>query len=860
MSKAVNQGTAKAANGLTQDAKMRTWRERRSSDVPSNEHMKEILQKHGLSCPIDLTATALRKRFKRHFASPQVTFEGDGDAGRWVVRQDTTVQIPHTDSVSDANSRTWSRYPREQSRVPHILCMRELLRKHRGEAFAEGTTDAVRKRFKKTWSINDVHQIDDQWVVDTNLRAFPSVHQFQLFFREKTDLMRSLLNRYTGKAASLVELPLLPKQACHDAIASEFFRRFNERSFLVKDINVKEVDHSEVSLFDHGVVPSEGTIHISEAASGHDPAYVHKLLAAKRHASAHLYRCKEDVRKRAIQALTPEEAGIHNVYNYIRTATTKACSADGGDINAELTKGSIDALVTWLRQEGLLSENAVLMDGGCAYNLFASHVAQRTGCKVWGIEYVPMRAWSSAVNMLAALADKRKIGKLHNPRVAYIYEDLFRIDSFGPTTVAYFFDEAFQPRLMHHIAACAARTPGLEAVLSFKASKCRSFHRTWAAYGFVLQQGSVQVNKTGSNESNTVYLYKKTSNVLPYVPICQLRHVSSSQLATTLTRAWSDDTRVEFYKDLVSKANEAYQGRRRVTNETPHICRSCPCCEVRNRTKRILWYGVTFGNTDVREVAQLHLDPSTHDSTYWFDTARCLYAEQFKNVCVHTVVRIEAPLGRFDRQAEYEKSNRIQLSKALGHLCGEPRYSEVSFDYGRGHMDGSMFFRHAIELGKLLVKISTVLMPNGCIYLPAYPELIERLHEPACKQRWITLYHSTVVRTVERGEDYGHNILYQATKSVLEPGYLPFFADMAGTFARDWVAEVEEPRHVVDSRTHLSTERERIIKSNIGLQQSADLSSVRFIRLMLRTVKHADISLKSEEERVEITFGRPHVR
>lgn len=83
-----------------------------------------------------------------------------------------------------------------------------------------------------------------------------------------------------------------PRPASPTANTEEASQEFNEHSFLVKDFNVNEGDlkggdHREV-LLDDGVVPSDETIRISEAPSGHDPTYVDQLLADRRHASAHL--------------------------------------------------------------------------------------------------------------------------------------------------------------------------------------------------------------------------------------------------------------------------------------------------------------------------------------------------------------------------------------------------------------------------------------------------------------------------------------------------------------------------------------------------------------------------------------------
>jgi hypothetical protein len=80
-----------------------------------------------------------------------------------------------------------------------------------------------------------------------------------------------------------------------------------------------------------------------------------------------------------------------------------------------------------LIEAGFFDEHSVLFDVGCAYNVFAAHVAQRTGCKVWGCENVPTRVFVAAASMLKALEDKNQVGALYNRMIAYIFSDLFAL-------------------------------------------------------------------------------------------------------------------------------------------------------------------------------------------------------------------------------------------------------------------------------------------------------------------------------------------------------------------------------------------------------------------------------------------------
>ena len=58
--------------------------------------------------------------------------------------------------------------------------------------------------------------------------------------------------------------------------------------------------------------------------------------------------------------------------------------------DAEITVKSVGDIVEMLRSQGVGADD-VFMDGGCSYNVMASHVAQLLDCRVWGCKYVPTR-------------------------------------------------------------------------------------------------------------------------------------------------------------------------------------------------------------------------------------------------------------------------------------------------------------------------------------------------------------------------------------------------------------------------------------------------------------------------------------
>ena len=118
------------------------------------------------------------------------------------------------------------------------------------------------------------------------------------------------------------------------------------------------------------------------------------------------------------------------------------------------------------------------------------------GCRVWGAEYVPNRAFLAAKNMLDALADGEKLGALVNPKIAYVPTDLYLLTSLGDTTHAYWFDEAFPLHLIQHNARLASNTKTVvRVIISYKVSKHSEAHAIFEAFGFE-QKASVTTPHT----------------------------------------------------------------------------------------------------------------------------------------------------------------------------------------------------------------------------------------------------------------------------------------------------------------------------------------------------------------------------
>lgn len=87
----------------------------------------------------------------------------------------------------------------------------------------------------------------------------------------------------------------------------------------------------------------------------------------------------------------------------------------------------------------------------------------------------------------------------------------FKLESlktFGPATVLYAFDEAFEPDLVKHICRIAKKTPTLKVIVSCKASKEPSLHKTIETLsGFKKSVFFFNGKKVGSKGSSLFHFY-----------------------------------------------------------------------------------------------------------------------------------------------------------------------------------------------------------------------------------------------------------------------------------------------------------------------------------------------------------------
>ena len=376
---------------------------------------------------------------------------------------------------------------------------------------------------------------------------------FRQYFESRKDEMRCFLTIYTTETSvegyeKRVEsfFPQHLKKTKDKEVTKYFFEIFDHESFHVVEGIIKPLPNLrkiEDLMGDELRKREELQNRLEEAMERTTKAKTRKNAAAK-------------AVKRLVQIQKPPILrALDNVYTYVRSTVTIECSADGGDTNAELTLNSVNKVIMMMIEFGLTDKD-IVGDMGCAYNVFAAHVAQMVGCRTMGIEYVKTCNFLGCGNFMRALHDKEHKGHLVNTKVAYVICDIAMMCSLCPLTFVYCFDEAFPLPLIEHIAKLAEHSKTVRFILSFKGSKFPRAHGIWKRHGFKLV-AQVKVLKFQSNESNTCYLYKRISRHYPR-PLKVKPYMLTEEMLRTqwLDPAWSSSKAnvIKHYEQLTQQA------------------------------------------------------------------------------------------------------------------------------------------------------------------------------------------------------------------------------------------------------------------------------------------------------------------
>jgi hypothetical protein len=774
----------------------------------------------------------VRKRFKQTFAKTDVFKSGN----TWLISTSTITLLnvesafPESSTPSIAptriNTSTWKGVP--INKTPSTTDMRILLGSK--PTYLKMDDGAIRQSFKRKWPFSAVSWTTDGWKINpVELGSLPaetlSQDVFHEYFYGKQDEMRLLLLTYTTPSVTWDDMRKLPRLhktpttvAVPDIeIGDYFFARFTPDCFVFAD---------------QCLVPSTKLLAMETVleASLVQCTIEYQKLEAEISEKRRLINvgCEANKRQRYL-ALSAVDRAVRNVYTYIRSTVSKHLSADGGDTNAEITESSAERLIKMLIDAGFLHELSVFFDGGCAYNVLAAHIAQRVGCKVWGCEYIPTRTFIAAGSMLLALEDAKGIGSLTNPMIAYIFSDLFALSSFGLTTLAYFFDEAFPMTLIRHLLYVAANTPSVKYIVSFKASKRRSVHNVFFEYGFERVGESLHVKKTGSKESNTVYVYQRCdtsdgkARKKPPQLSCQGTHLGKEALTIQLASAWGTKSiQRQYYQDVYGSAEGILSKQR---SGVPDVI-LCPCeyCVARGNERKVLWLGMAYAETDTTsadDIAELTVKKKLTPAQ-GRDTARCVAAEAgHDDVAIYTLAKDSNNEVRFDRHIKTDFSKKTFVADIRKKL--EPPdslFAQVALDYiwmPKSYLKDRMGGGKGVM--SLLTGLASLVCVGGSVFLPFHIDVLVCLSETAS---WEKQYSVTMLDEARSDR----NILFEATNTIshLMPSHFGKKADQEQLYCKVTKMEVQQSGLVT-----LST----IGKTLSNLSAEA-VVRMRFVQLILR--------------------------
>jgi SAM-dependent methyltransferase len=370
-------------------------------------------------------------------------------------------------------------------------------------------------------------------------------------------MMRCLIKQYVPIGTTLVELRQrqryeLPLHFCDNEVENIFYTNlFHEESFIMKDGKwAPNWDH--VMQVKDVLGPYGGEVALMELEKYHRAELhdINALFAALRRAdSGKMEQCRAEA--------SPQVKALNAVLSAFRHKNNKDLSADGGDTYAELTVKSIDNLLEGLRQTIGIGDNDIFVDGGCGYNFMMAYVAQVTGCKVYGIEYVSTKVYMGMMSALRAL----EANELTNYKIGYIPWDMYLLESLGPATIAIFFDEAFPRSLLEHICRVLVKpSTTLRAAVFFKPSKQRDLTKLIEYWGDLQHVRTIKgLKKFGSHEGNTAYLFIPSPNHNEGQKLMAAAGQGLTEavmMSAYLAPAWSDDPHIclKHYAKEVQKA------------------------------------------------------------------------------------------------------------------------------------------------------------------------------------------------------------------------------------------------------------------------------------------------------------------
>ena len=220
---------------------------------------------------------------------------------------------------------------------------------------------------------------------------------------------------------------------------------------------------------------------------------------------------------------------ISRVYSIIRKCTgSLGGGGHGGSIYGEITMGSFQRVIDYLKSNCAFSNESKFLDVGSGLGKPSIHVSIDPGCEVsFGIESDKLR-WSLSLQNLRGILSEMSLN------VFFSHGDITHVSSFDPFTHIYSFDVGFPGDTMSKLASIFNSSSSPLYLVSFHAPR-----KIVDQYGYKVEfVDKLPTSMCGSGESHTCYIYKRSSSVSTTEIIDPLFTSGLDILAKSSVKTW----------------------------------------------------------------------------------------------------------------------------------------------------------------------------------------------------------------------------------------------------------------------------------------------------------------------------------
>ena len=201
-------------------------------------------------------------------------------------------------------------------------------------------------------------------------------------------------------------------------------------------------------------------------------------------------------------------SGLTDAYKIFRKYTDKlGGSVAEGAIYGEITQGSFQKIVDFLKRTCEFSSESSFLDIGSGFGKPNFHVAIDPGVEIsYGVELEEIRCLLSLCNLKSALQTTNE-SVISSKKLFFSVGDIMNVNTFNPFSHIYTYDDGFPPMVLIHIAQGFNRSLSARYLISYHSPN------EWIDnYGLEAEViGQLQAARAGKG-SKTCYFYKRLSS------------------------------------------------------------------------------------------------------------------------------------------------------------------------------------------------------------------------------------------------------------------------------------------------------------------------------------------------------------